>query len=199
MQRVAFWFLFVILLGSALWCEGGGYPYRLFYVSGKLDNDGDVGKICSVVKSAAGAGFNGMVFSSPGLERLGVEFSDYAKRLKEVARVCNENNIEIIPMVFSLNSDESTVFIDKNLAEGLPVKEAPFIVWNGDAVLVPDQSVRFPNGDFEDYVGDQIKLYQLQDVAVQVIFADKVVYKEGKASLRFEKHEQDAGTKGYAA
>ncbi len=199
MQRVVFWFLFMVLLGSALWCEGGEYPYRLFYVSSKLENDDDVGKISSVAKSAASAGFNGMVFSSPGLERLGLEFSHYAKRLKEVARVCNENNLEIIPMVFSLNSDDSTVFIDKNLAEGLPVKEAPFIVWNGDAVLVPDQSVHFPNGGFEDYVGDQIKLYQLQDIAVQVVFADKVVYKEGKASVRFEKHEQDAGTKGYVA
>ncbi|MBI5308036.1 MAG: carboxypeptidase regulatory-like domain-containing protein [Planctomycetes bacterium] len=199
MRRVAFWCLFVILLGCASWCEGGEYPYRLFYVSSKLDNDGEVGKVCSVVRSAAGAGFNGMVFSSPGLERLGVEFSGYAKRLKEVASVCKENNIEIIPMVFSLNSDDSTVFHDKNLVEGLPVKDAPFIVWNGDAVLVPDQSVRFPNGGFEDYVGDQIKLYQLQDVAVQVIFADKSVHKEGKASLRFEKQEQDAGTKGYVA
>ncbi|HJW87745.1 MAG TPA: hypothetical protein VJ440_14020, partial [Candidatus Brocadiaceae bacterium] len=191
--------MFVILLGCASWCEGGGYPHRLFYVSSKLDNDGEVGNVCSVVRSAAGAGFNGMVFSSPGLERLGVEFSGYAKRLKEVASVCKENNIEIIPMVFSLNSDDSTVFHDKNLVEGLPVKDAPFIVWNGDAVLVPDQSVRFPNGGFEDYVGDQIKLYQLQDVAVQVIFADKSVHKEGKASLRFEKQEQDAGTKGYVA
>lgn len=199
MQRVVFLFLLMVLLGSALWCEGGEYPYRLFYVSNKLENDADVGKISSVVKSAASAGFNGMVFSSPGLERLGLEFSNYAERLKEVARVCNENNLEIIPMVFSLNSDDSTVFIDKNLAEGLPVKEAPFIVWNGDAVLVPDQSVHFPNGGFEDYVGDQIKLYQLQDIAVQVVFADKVVYKEGKASVRFEKHEQDAGTKGYVA
>ncbi|MBF8275740.1 MAG: hypothetical protein HW390_813 [Candidatus Brocadiaceae bacterium] len=199
MRRVAFWFLFVILLGCASWCEGGEYPYRLVYVSSKLDNDGEVGNVCSVVRSAAGAGFNGMVFSSPGLERLGVEFSGYAKRLKEVASVCKENNIEIIPMVFSLNSDDSTVFHDKNLVEGLPVKDAPFIVWNGDAVLIPDQSVRFPNGDFEDYVGDQIKLYQLQDVAVQVIFADKSVHKEGKASLRFEKQEQDAGTKGYVA
>ncbi|MEK7296958.1 MAG: hypothetical protein AAB069_03560, partial [Planctomycetota bacterium] len=191
--------MFVILLGCASWCEGGEYPYRLFYVSSKLDNDGEVRKVCSVVRSAAGAGFNGMVFSSPGLERLGVEFSDYVKRLKEVASVCKENNIEVIPMVFSLNSDDSTVFHDKNLVEGLPVKDAPFIVWNGDAVLIPDQSVRFPNGGFEDYVGDQIKLYQLQDVAVQVIFADKVVHKEGKASLRFEKQEQDAGTKGYVA
>ncbi len=199
MRRVAFWCLFIILLGCASWCEGGAYPYRLFYVSSKLDNDGEVGKVCSVVISAAGAGFNGMVFSSPGLERLGVEFSDYANRLKVVAGVCKENNIEIIPMVFSLNSDDSTVFHDKNLVEGLPVKDAPFIVWNGDAVLVPDQSVRFPNGGFEDYVGDQIKLYQLQDVAVQVVFADKSVYKEGKASLRFEKQEQDAGTKGYVA
>ncbi|MEK6622384.1 MAG: hypothetical protein AABZ13_07870, partial [Planctomycetota bacterium] len=191
--------MFVILLGCASWCEGGEYPYRLFYVSSKLDNDGEVRKVCSVVRSAAGAGFNGMVFSSPGLERLGVEFSDYVKRLKEVASVCKENNIEVIPMVFSLNSDDSTVFHDKNLVEGLPVKDAPFIVWNGDAVLIPDQSVRFPNGGFEDYVGDQIKLYQLQDVAVQVIFADKAVHKEGKASLRFEKQEQDAGTKGYVA
>ena len=199
MRRVAFWFLFIILLGCASWCEGGEYPYRLFYVSSKLDNDGEVGKVCSVVRSAAGAGFNGMVFSSPGLERLGVEFSDYAKRLKEVAGVCKENNIEIIPMVFSLNSDDSTVFYDKNLVEGLPVKDAPFIVWNGDAVLVPDQSIRFPNGGFEDYVGDQIKLYQLQDIAVQVVFADKSIHKEGKASLRFEKQEQDAGTKGYVA
>ena len=199
MRRVVFWCLFVILLGCASWCEGGEYPYRLFYVSSKLDNDGEVRKVCSVVRSAAGAGFNGMVFSSPGLERLGVEFSDYVKRLKEVASVCKENNIEVIPMVFSLNSDDSTVFHDKNLVEGLPVKDAPFIVWNGDAVLVPDQSVRFPNGGFEDYVGDQIKLYQLQDVAVQVIFADKSVHKEGKASLRFEKQEQDAGTKGYVA
>ncbi len=199
MRRVAFWFLFVILLGCASWCEGGEYPYRLFYVSSKLDNDGEVGNVCRVVRSAAGAGFNGMVFSSPGLERLGVEFSGYTKRLNVVASVCKENNIEIIPMVFSLNSDDSTVFHDKNLVEGLPVKDAPFIVWNGDAVLVPDQSVRFPNGGFEDYVGDQIKLYQLQDVAVQVIFADKSVHKEGKASLRFEKQEQDAGTKGYVA
>jgi len=199
MRRVAFGFLFIILLGSALWCEGGEYPYRFFYVSSKLDNDGDVEKICSVVKSAAGAGFNGMVFSSPSLEKLNVEFSDYAKRLKEVAKVCNENNIEIVPMVFSLNSDDCTVFTDKNLAEGLPVKDAPFIVSNGTAVLVPDQSVHFTNGNFEDYVGNQIKLDQLQDIAVQVVFADKVVYKEGKTSLRFEKQEQNAGTKGYIA
>jgi len=169
---------------SAL-CEGKDYPYRWVYVSKSLRSDNDVGDIKSIVKTATEHGLNGMVLAA-GLDNLDIQPPEYFKRLEEVKQICTQHNIEIIPTGFSVGYGGSVLSQDKNLAAGIAVKDALFVVENGRAHLVPDPAVQIINSDFEEYDGNRLAGYEFHDRPGEVSFVDKEVFKSGKASLRFE-------------
>jgi hypothetical protein len=74
---------------------------------------------------------------------------------------------------------------DVNLAEGLPVKDAPFIVQGGK--LVPaDDSCHLANGDFEKHNGNQVAGWDWADEPGKVTFVDTEVKHHGDASLRMQ-------------
>lgn len=175
--------LFLALLGSL--CEAKNYPYRWVYVSRSLHGDSDVADIKSIVKTASEHGLNGMVLAA-GLDRLGLQPPDYFIRLEQVKRICKQRNVEIIPIVFSVGYGGSVLAHDRNLAAGIPVKDALFIVENRKAHLVADSLVKIVNGGFEEYAGNRLRGYRFHDRPGEVSFIDKDVFKSGEASLRFE-------------
>ena len=166
-------------------CEGEVYPYRWVYVSRSLRRDSDVEDIKRIVKTVSEHGLNGMVLAA-GLDRLDLQPMDYFRRLEEVKQISKENNIEIIPIIFSVGYGGAVLGHDRNLAAGIPVKDALFVVKNGKAHLVPDPPVEIANGGFEEYEGDNLKGYRFHDRPGDVSFVDKEVFKSGKAALRFE-------------
>lgn len=175
--------LFLTLL--SLLCEAKVYPYRWVYVSRSLRSDSDVSDITSLVKTASGHGLNGMVLAA-GLDRLDRQPPDYFQRLQQVKQICKQHNIEIIPIVFSVGYGGSVLAHDRNLAAGMPVRDAPFVVQSGKAQLVPGPGAKIVNGGFEDYSGNRLKGYRFHDRPGDVSFIDTEVFKTGKASLRFE-------------
>jgi len=175
--------LFVALLSSL--CEAKDYPYRWVYVSRSLRSDSDVADVKSIVKTASEHGLNGMVLAA-GLDRLDLQRPDYLARLEHVRQICRERNVEIIPIVFSAGYGGSILAHDKNLAAGIPVKDALFIVENDEAHLVTDPPVKIVNAGFEQYEGNRLAGYRFHDRPGEVSFADREVFKSGKASLRFE-------------
>jgi hypothetical protein len=179
-------FIFILLLTflSSL-CEGKDYPYRWVYVSRSLHNDGDVADIKSIVKTSSEHGLNGMVLAA-GLDRLDRQPPHYFARLEQVKQICAQYNIEIIPIVFSVGYGGSVLSGDRNLAAGIPVKDALFVVESGKAHLVPDPLVKLENGGFEEYAGNRLRGYGFHDRPGEVSFIDKDVFKSGQASLRFE-------------
>ena len=165
--------------------EGEMYPDRWVYVSQGLRQDKDVSQVREVVKTASEHGLNGMVLSS-GLDGLSRKSADYLERLQEVKEFCQENNVEIIPIIFSAGYGGSILGHNKNLAAGLPVKDALYVVDGDEARLAADPPVEIVNGGFEKFEDNRFDGYNFHDKPGQISFADHDIVKTGKTSLRFQ-------------
>ena len=113
------------------------YPYRWVYVSRSLREDRHVEDIRRIARTAGEHGLNGMVLSA-GLDRLELEPPDYFARLEQVKDICREHRLAIIPIIFSAGYGGSILAFNRNLAEGLPVKDALFVARGGEARLEAD-------------------------------------------------------------
>ncbi len=167
---------------------GAAEPYadRFVWVFGwGLGNDGDVAGISRVLQTAGQHGFNGAVVSF-GLDTLCKQPADYFRRLNEVKQVCEQNRLELIPAVFSVGYGGGVLSHDRNLAEGLPVEDAPFLARAGEARLVSTSAVQILNGGFEDYNGNKLRGFDFHDQPGEISFVDTQVKHAGKASLRLE-------------
>jgi len=188
-------FLTLVIVAGSLGsiCQGqshkapsaGQYPYRWVYVSKSLNRDSDVVDIKNIVKTASESRLNGMVLSA-GLDRLDGRSPAYFQRLKQVSQLCKQQNFEIIPIIFSVGYGGSILAEDRNLAAGLPVKDALFIVDNNQAHFVPGTTAKINNPGFEQYTGNNLKGYNFHDRPGEVSFIDTGVVNSGRASLRFE-------------
>jgi len=186
--------MFAALLGSlAEECQGqhrkasltGEYPYRWVYVSRSLQRDSDLVDIKNIVKTASESGLNGMVLAA-GLDRLDGRDQEYIERLKQVRQLCKQQDFEIIPIVLSVGYGGSVLAEDKNLAAGLPVKDALFVVQNNQARFIPSTTAKILNPGLEQYEGNSLKGYNFHDRPGEVSFIDKEIFNSGTASLRFE-------------
>ena len=167
---------------------GAAEPYadRFVWVFGwGLGSDGDVAEMSRVLQTASQHGFNGAVVSF-GLDTLCKQPPDYFRRLNEVKQVCEQNRLELIPAVFSVGYGGGVLSHDRNLAEGLPVEDAPFLVRGGEARLVNSNAAPIANGGFEDYSGNKFKGFDFHDQPGEISFVDTQVKHSGKASLRLE-------------
>ena len=175
--------MFAALLGSE--CQGQEYPYRWVYVSRSLQRDSDLVDIKNIVKTASESGLNGMVLAA-GLDRLDGRDPEYFERLKQIRQLCKQQDFEIVPIVLSVGYGGSVLAEDKNLAAGLPVKDALFVVQNNQAHFVPSSTAKIINPGFEQYEGNSLKGYNFHDRPGEVSFIDIEIFNSGRASLRFE-------------
>jgi hypothetical protein len=174
-----------LALSPSLWAQPKAYPYRWVFVIRSLRSDRDVDEIREIAKTAAEHGLNGMVLSS-GLDRLELQPPEYVGRVKKVKAILDEYHLELIPQIFSAGYGSGVLAFDKNLAEGIPVRNALFVVEGGEARLRPDPEVAFLNGGLEDYAGNKVRGFNFNEQPGVISFVDTEVFKEGKASLRFE-------------
>ena len=161
------------------------FPYRLIYVSKSVRTDSDVEQIAQIVKTASEHGFNGIVLAA-ALDRLDSFSPDDLKGLEQVRQICKQYGVEIIPMIFSVGRAWSVLDHDRNLAVGIPVKDALFVVENDEAHLAPDFPIEIINGGFEEHDGNIFAGYAYHYEPGRVSFADTEVFRSGKASIRFE-------------
>lgn len=177
--------------------EATVYPDRWVFVSSGLRQDSDVSAIQEIIETSSEHGLNGMVFSA-GLDGLSRKSVDYLRRLDEVKQICQEHNIEIIPNIFSVGYGGSILGHNRNIAAGLPVKNALFVVKDGEARLVADPPVKIDNSGFEEFDGNRLKNYRFHDKPGEISFVDHETVKAGKASLRFEHFGELDPTHGHA-
>ena len=181
-------FIFLTALGMLGACspaaEQSPFRYRWVYVSMNPADSSQVEQLRQVARDAAEHGFNGVLLSA-GLYRLDVRGPEYFKGLEEVKKICADSRLEIIPSVFSVGYG-SGLAQNKNLAAGMPVREALFVAQVDQASLVSDPLVEIPNGGFEKLQGTRAAGFEYPDSSDKKIIADKSVFKEGRAALRFE-------------
>jgi len=175
-----------VVLLLTLSTRAAGYEDRFVWLFGwNLGSDRSVQEMARVLEAAGKAGLNGAMVSF-GLDNLCHQGPEFFSRLATVQNACATNRLELIPAIFSVGYGGGALSHDRNLAEGLPVKDAPFIAGKGIAVFAGGESSVFDNGGFEESAGNKAKGLNLQDQPGEMSFIDADVKRSGKAALRFE-------------
>src|SRR5205085_10169775 len=132
-------------------------------------------ELAALIERAGKAGYNGVVVADYKLNILDRVPPHYFRNVARVRKAAAAAKVEIIPAVFPVGYSDGLLAHDPNLAEGLPVKDAPFVVKGREAVLEPDPAARLRNGDLEDVKGDRFAGFSLQDDPGRTTFADREV------------------------
>jgi hypothetical protein len=160
------------------------YPNRWVYVSRSFNTDAHVDEVREIAQTAAEHGLTAIVL--PGMDRISLGSPEYLERLRKVKTIADQYHLEIIPSGFNTGYGGAILDHNKNLAEGMLVKDALFVVRNGEATFVADSPARLENGGFEQFHGDRINSFEKQDEPGIKTFVDTNVVHSGKVSLRVE-------------
>ena len=188
-SRITIAVLSLVMLCASNSPEKKVYPNRWVRIGTNLRDDQELEHVRKIIQTAADHGLNGIALSA-GLDQLDLKPPDFMRRLQEVRKLCAERKVQIIPSFMSAGYGGAVLSHDKNMAAGLPVRDALFIVKEGEARLMADPDVSIENGGFELKAGNAIAGFSLPGKSGEMISADTVVISEGKTSLRFENFEK---------
>lgn len=181
-------FLLACLTALALGATGRAEPYaqRWFYSQTNLQVEKNADQLVALIHRAARSGYNGVVLADYKLNILDRVPKHYFTHLDRVKRAAADAGVEIIPAVFPIGYSAGILAHDPNLAEGLPVKDVPFVIKDGVGRLVPNAATRLRNGGLEETKGDRFVGFGFQDDPGQKTFADRATVFRGKVSCRME-------------
>ncbi len=145
------------------------FEKRWLFVWRDMSDAKEVDRVIERMPSAKSAGYNGVVLSPNIPPAKAGELREAAKR----------NGLDLVAIVMGNSRD-------RNYMEGLPVKDALFVVRDGVAVHQPDNPTRVANGDFEEFKENHFARWGFQDDEGVTTFVDTGVKHAGKASLRME-------------
>jgi hypothetical protein len=160
------------------------YPDRWLYLNIKLNSDKDLEEMSELIRTASAHGLTAIVL--PEMDKLSIAPPEYLSRLVKLKEVADANHMEVIPEGFGIKYGGAPLAIDKNLAEGLLVKNALFVAQGDTAHFVADSPAKLVNGGFEEYKGDRFTGFTTQDEPGKLTFVDTSASHSGKASLRIE-------------
>ena len=141
-------------------------------------------KATTLMKRAKGLGYTGMFLSDSKLEKFQLQDKKtYARNWQKFRQACNEQKMQLIVPVCSMGYMGEFLAEDPNLAEGMPVRGAEFVVKGGK--LVPGDVPQVVNGSLTQWKGDAPVGWTV-DKPGSVSFRDDQVKLSGKPSLRQE-------------
>ncbi len=150
------------------------YAQRWFYLQTNLLVEKNVDEAVALIARAGKAGYNGVVLADYKfniLERMPPNYFKNVERVKKAAADGrHRDHSDRLPHRLQRRTACTTM---PNLAEGMPVEDAPFVVKDGVAVLVHDPAVQLVNGDLEDVKGDRFAGFSFQDEPGKATFADR--------------------------
>ncbi|MCE9582686.1 MAG: hypothetical protein K8T20_09355, partial [Planctomycetes bacterium] len=123
---------------------------RWIYLSTNLLVDKNADDAEALFRRAAKAGYNGVLLSDSKFSRLEDMEKRYFANVERLKKVAAELKLEIVPAVFPIGYSEGLLSRDPDLAEGLPVRDALFVVKDGEARVVADPPVVLKGGDMAD-------------------------------------------------
>lgn len=126
---------------------------RWIYLPTNFQVDANADTVIALLERGAQAGYTHGLVTDSKFSRLATVTENYAPNVERVKAAAERLGIELVPALFPVGYSNDMLFHDPNLAEGLPVKEAPFVVKNGIAVIRPDPALVLPGGEMNDRGG----------------------------------------------
>jgi hypothetical protein len=157
-----------------------------FYLPANLLVDENVDEGVALLQRAAKAGYNGVLLTDSKFCRWGQLPDRYESNVKRFREECRRLNLECFAAVCPVGYSNDLLSLDPNLAEGLPVIDAPFIVKDG--TLVPEQPATpiLKNGGFEEHRNNMPTGWGFADDPGKINFIDNGTKYEGNVSLRMQ-------------
>lgn len=186
LQVLACLFVAVLCCGMRDSSAADAIKDRWVYLQMNLQVAENVDRAEEILKRAAAAGYNGVVLADYKLnilDRVPDHYFKHAERFKQTAR---ELNLEIIPAVAPIGYSDGLLAHNPNLAEGIPVREALFVVKGRTARLESTLKNPLPGGEFEEHRNHLVPGWSFQDHPGKASFVDTTVKHGGKSSLRWE-------------
>lgn len=142
----------VAVLLFAVSCSGPETPApeRWVYCSENLSVDANIEKIEALFRRAARVGYTHVLLADAKFARLGDRDERYFRNVERVKTIAGELNLEIVPALFPIGHSNALLSHDPNLIEALPVRDALFVVRDGEARLRADPPMALKGGDFSD-------------------------------------------------
>lgn len=144
--RVAAWAALLALPFAAQAAGGEPYEDRWFYCSKSVGSDRDLAFLTNLVRRAASARFNGIVYAG-GMDTFWRWRKDKKARFEVFRRSCDAQGIEIVPLIWSTGYGTMTG-IDPGLIESKPLGGVPY-VRRGDRLVFEKGDTGLANADFE--------------------------------------------------
>lgn len=160
--------------------------YRWVWVMENLQVDAKIVPLQDLMARAKKAGYNGIVLSDYKLNVLDRVTPNYFKNLATIHETARKLELALVPTVCPVGYSNGLLAHDPNLAEGLPVKDAIYVVHGRQADVETPEAERLKNGGFEAAKNDTMQGWNFQDTPGMITFADSVVKHGGSQSLRIE-------------
>lgn len=175
------------LLMQSATSHGAEPELRWLYLQTNLQVADNVAKTEALMRRAAKAGYNGVVLADYKLNILDRVPEHYFKHAAQVKAVADELKLELIPAVAAIGYSDGLLAHNPNLAEGIPVRDAPFVARDRVAELRSELIDALPGGGFEQHRNHLTTGWSLQDGPGEFSFVDTEIKRSGKSSLRWEK------------
>lgn len=188
----------LLLLSSAAALEAAPpeVSRRWVYLQTNLQVEENLGKTSEIMRRAAAAGYNAVVLADYKLNILDRVPGHYFKNADKVKALAAELKLELIPTVAPIGYSDGLLAHNPNLAEGIPVKDAPLVVKDGFGRLASELTAALPGGSFEERKGDAAVGWSFQDGPGKASFIDTSVKHGGASALRFEELKTTAAPSG---
>ena len=158
---------------------------RWVYQPGNFLVDAEVTANIAALERFASEGYNGVVVTDYKFMRWDSMPAGYTANIKRFREATRRLKMEVVASVMPLGYSNGLLNRDPNLAEGLPVERAPFVVRNGR--LVPeDDGPALRNGGFEQSYANKPDGWSFTDDPGRMTFVDTAIKHEGRASFRMQ-------------
>ena len=145
-----------------------------------------------LIERSAKAGYNGLVLADYKLNVLERVPDYYFQNFARVQAAAKRSGVELIPAICPIGYSAGLLAHDPNLAEGMAVEGAPFVVRRREATLASDPALKLINGDLEETKGDTFTGFGFQDDPGKATFADREVFHHGRVSCRIQHPSRDS-------
>jgi hypothetical protein len=120
------------------------------YCQTNLLTDKNIDDLDRLWHRAQAAGYSHVLLADSKFARLGELDRHYFANVDRVKRIAAETHLQIIPAIFGIGYSNDLLSHDPNLAEGLPVKDTPFVVRGNVARVEADPPVALTKISFKD-------------------------------------------------
>jgi hypothetical protein len=139
-------------------------PELWFYASYNLQVQDNVAAVIALLDRAAAAGYHGVVLADFKISLAQTDFpsEQWRPNVAEVLEHAESLGIEVVPAIFPFGYSEGILYSQPDMAEGLPVVDAPLVASGGVLVPAGGSSV-LDDGGFEDTAGVTFTAWDWQD------------------------------------